>query len=629
MTFFRSKRNSTITIIIFGAIILTFIFWGGQKADHIGVSSLTEVNGESIPYAEFQKRLSQELKMFGQYLNQGKLADPLVQMLERKVATGLVMRKALAQKATTMGVRVGNEEVLDILQKEKAFFDPKLNRFSPTVYQAVLQANELKASEFEASIKEELLIEKLRNLIEGAIQVSTLEVGDAFRVEKTEFALDIATFEGAKLANSKKIEITEKAVAEHFEKFKSEYMSAEKRIADVGVLDISSLTEKISVNDADIEKYFQEKIKGSKTPSIGEGVAAHALHILMSDTSARGERRAKDLLKSLRTEDEFRSAAKTLSEDYSNSAQGGDLGYFSKGMMVKPFSDAVFGASPLGKAIGPVKTNFGFHLIWVLDRTPAEVSVKARSQQIQYLIRQDRLAEKTKQLKEEVQKILTDSKDVGIALKQKGFQLSQTLPFDSKSRLASLPYLVLEEATRAPKEKWQGPQESGKSLYVYRVTSMLPPQPMSLEEARPQVVKALETELTEKLVKNLNLRIIEKKAGWEDLLKAGADTITHKGFKPFQVTQVPGFSESDVLLKLVQELRPRSPISSPVIHEGKWVVFRGTEWSSIPTDLPEGETQRLKSDLLSKKRAQVFDQYTQNLLKASKIPEEFRKKYNI
>jgi peptidyl-prolyl cis-trans isomerase D len=629
MNFFRSKRNSTITIVIFGAIILTFIFWGGQKADRTNLTSLTEVNGEDIPYSEFQNRLSQELKMFGQYMNGGKLGDTLVQMIERKVAAGLVMQKALAQKASSMGIRIGDDEILEILQKEKAFHDPKLDRFSPTRYQDVLQLNNLKPAEFEAGIREQLLIERLRGIVEDSISISNVEVQDAFRIEKTEFTLDSATFDGLKLIESKKLSVSDKTISEQYEKFKSEYMSSEKRLADVAVLDTTELAEKISVADADIEKWFEEHGKPGKQPGLMNGVNVHALHILVSDTSARGESKAKELMKGIHSEADFRRVARSSSEDYSNASQGGELGYFGKEMMVKPFSEAAFGKTDLNKIIGPVKTNFGYHLIWVLDRTPAEVTAKARASQIKFLIRQERATNQLANLREEIKKVVEGQGDVASALKARGFEFSQTRPFDSKTRLTNLPFVILEEAMRAPRDKWQGPQESGKSLYVYKITNAIAPQPLTIEEARPQIVKSLEASLTEKLVKDLNIRLLEKKATWEDLQKAGAEIKTTKNFKPFQSTQIPNFSESDVLMKIVQELRPSASISSPVINEGKWVFFRASQWSTLPTAFAEADIQRLRTDILSKKRTHVFDQFTQNILKAAKIPDDFRKKYNI
>ena len=89
---------------------------------------------------------------------------------------------------------------------------------------------------------------------------------------------------------------------------------------------------------------------------------AHALHILL-----KTERQAQEVLKKLNNGGKFDDLARRYSTCPSGK-KGGDLGYFNKGDMVKPFDKAVFTAE-LFKVVGPIKTPFGFHLIKVLDRS--------------------------------------------------------------------------------------------------------------------------------------------------------------------------------------------------------------------------------------------------------------------
>ena len=91
-------------------------------------------------------------------------------------------------------------------------------------------------------------------------------------------------------------------------------------------------------------------------------VKAHALHILV-----KSERQAQDLLKKLEHGAKFDLLAKRFSICPS-AKKGGDLGTFNKGQMVKPFDKAVFDGE-LFKVLGPVKTQFGYHLIKVIDRS--------------------------------------------------------------------------------------------------------------------------------------------------------------------------------------------------------------------------------------------------------------------
>lgn len=84
-----------------------------------------------------------------------------------------------------------------------------------------------------------------------------------------------------------------------------------------------------------------------------------AAHILVDS-----EEKAKELLTQLEGGADFAELAKANSTDTGSGANGGDLGWFGLGMMVKPFEDAVV-AAEVGKVAGPVQSDFGFHLILV------------------------------------------------------------------------------------------------------------------------------------------------------------------------------------------------------------------------------------------------------------------------
>ncbi len=89
-------------------------------------------------------------------------------------------------------------------------------------------------------------------------------------------------------------------------------------------------------------------------------VRVKASHILV-----KTEAEAKQLMQQLQNGDDFAKLAKLYSQCPSGKS-GGDLGYFGKGQMVKPFEDAAFKAQP-GQVVGPVKTQFGWHIIKVTD----------------------------------------------------------------------------------------------------------------------------------------------------------------------------------------------------------------------------------------------------------------------
>jgi peptidyl-prolyl cis-trans isomerase C len=87
----------------------------------------------------------------------------------------------------------------------------------------------------------------------------------------------------------------------------------------------------------------------------------HAAHILV-----KREDKAKELLAKINGGDSFSDLAQKFS-DCPSGKKGGDLGWFGRGQMVKEFENAAFDGQK-GQVVGPVKTQFGFHLIKVLDQ---------------------------------------------------------------------------------------------------------------------------------------------------------------------------------------------------------------------------------------------------------------------
>lgn len=616
-------------MVIFGAIIITFIMWGDPALQDASLTSLTTVNGEEIPYSEYHRVLTRQLETYGQLMGSGKqLNDNLVQLVERQVASALIMRKVLAQKANSVGIVIGDDEILKFLQKNTAFQDPKLNRFSPTVYQAVLEANNLKPTTFENQIRDELASDRMRDLLEQSIAVSDAEIEESYRLHSQEMTLDSATFDPKELLTRKKIVITPAMIQENYKQHSAEYLSGEKRVATVGVFKTSIWNETLRPNAADVQKYFDENVKNSSEPEWSE-VRAHAHHILIADATDKGLKRIKEIAAGIRSFDDFKKAAQKSSEDYSNASQGGDLGYFNDKTMVKPFTQSIFGNSKMNSVIGPVKTDFGYHLIWVVDRTGAAKTFENRRQQIATLLQQQKIQTHMALFKAEVQKILKESKDVPAALKTQGFTFLETKAFDSKTRLPEVPFLLLQNALRAPKDQWQGPEDFEKNLYVYNVTKILPAAPLSLEDATPLITRRLETQDAEKYVRALYATLQKSELAWEKLSTEGADLKSTKNVKTFKLTEVPGFGQADNLLKMVQSLSSSSPLSVPLFHEGKWIIFRGSKWSGVAEKIPEETRTKIKEELLSKKRSTILEAYMQNLVKSAKIPDSFRKKYNI
>ncbi|MGQ9818916.1 MAG: peptidylprolyl isomerase [Candidatus Kapaibacteriales bacterium] len=105
----------------------------------------------------------------------------------------------------------------------------------------------------------------------------------------------------------------------------------------------------------------------------GENEVVRASHILIGFGNNKDSafKFAKNILRLSQKGEDFATLARKFSEDKGSAANGGDLGYFGKGMMVKPFEDAAFRAKP-GDIVGPVESQFGYHIIKIWDKKSEE-----------------------------------------------------------------------------------------------------------------------------------------------------------------------------------------------------------------------------------------------------------------
>ena len=152
------------------------------------------------------------------------------------------------------------------------------------------------------------------------------------------------------------------------------------------------LADKIAITDAEYKTQF-DAMKKEKVDA-GQIRASHIL--------VKTEKEAKDILAKINAGDDFAKLAKKHSTDTGSGEQGGDLGYFAKADMVKPFSDAAF-ALKKGQVSGIVQSEFGYHIIQVTD-TPSTWTLEEKRADVKDEIVSSKLNESVATYLEELKK---------------------------------------------------------------------------------------------------------------------------------------------------------------------------------------------------------------------------------
>jgi peptidyl-prolyl cis-trans isomerase C len=168
-------------------------------------------------------------------------------------------------------------------------------------------------------------------------------------------------------------------------------LAVQKLLTDV-------LKDKTAATPEQIDTFYKQNLDRFKQPE-----QVRASHILVSvpqgadeATKAKSKAKASDLLKQVKAGKDFAALAKENSQDAGSAVNGGDLGYFRPGQMVGPFNEVAFKLAP-GAVSDLVETQFGFHIIKVVDKKPAQTAPldEVRDQLKQYLEGQNRQRETT------------------------------------------------------------------------------------------------------------------------------------------------------------------------------------------------------------------------------------------
>ena len=217
-----------------------------------------------------------------------------------------------------------------------------------------------------ATVNDEVITEgELNHLLQSQYGLSTL---DALITNK------IVELEAEKLD----ITLTDEEIEEEYNEYAQSYggedallkaiktynMTKEDIIKDIKIylLTLKVMEDYIGITDEDVKTYFEENKDSFSTPEQVE-----ASHILVED-----EATAKEVIDKLNAGEDFATLAKEYSTDKSNAEDGGALGFFGRGEMVEEFEDAAFAMNVGEVSKEPVKTEFGYHIIKVTDKTEAK-----------------------------------------------------------------------------------------------------------------------------------------------------------------------------------------------------------------------------------------------------------------
>ncbi len=361
----RKNAASWLMKFILGAIVVVFIFWGVGTFRSQRLDVMAKVNGEKILVEDYQKAYNMTVerlrRMYG-----GSLPESLFKQLNLKeqVLNQLIDQALIRQEAKKIGLKVTDKEIQQVILDIPAF--KQNGMFDPRLYQMALRNAGLKPADFEQQLRQEMITRKLQTVMASGLYCPDSEALSYFKYKNAQIDVDFVKVNSSDCVSS--VNATDEQLKKWYENHKEEFRTDPQVKLKYLLFSKKDFEKSANVTDAEIKAYYQEHQDEFHEPERRR--ASHILLKVPKDANATVvEAKKKELLelkKRIEKGESFSELAKKYSEDKLSGAKGGDLGFFSRGMMVKPFEDKVFSMKK-GELSGPVRTQFGWHLIKLED----------------------------------------------------------------------------------------------------------------------------------------------------------------------------------------------------------------------------------------------------------------------
>jgi len=357
-------------VVVF--VLLVFVDWGSGRGSGGGAEVAVKIGRAEVSERDFVEHVRQI-----QDLYQRQLGDNWEQFrnqidLGQQAVQQIVERHLLLLEAEEVGLAVSTAELQEEILALPVFTKENGDFVGQELYRRILRNNRTTPQEFEAQLREDLLLQKLRAMIQEGIWIDDREVEEAIRRENE--SADVRAVQLRFERFLADVEVSEEEARSYFDEHASDFERAEERVIRYLVVETNRLRRLLEVDQASLEAYYDEHKEDFR-----EGEEMQASHVLIQvapgvSEADRAEARlkAQQVAKLARDGADFATLAETHSDDTGSKDSGGDLGWFGRGRMVPEFEEAVFGAKP-GDIVGPVESQFGFHIIKVVGYRPERV----------------------------------------------------------------------------------------------------------------------------------------------------------------------------------------------------------------------------------------------------------------
>ncbi len=609
--------NRKTLVRIFGGIVigilavsmLLYLVPQGTNTGSAATDALVTIGDQTITVSDVRQQMAQ-------ISSRGRIPKALEALYAQQILKQMIFQKELDLESQRLRIKVSDEERAD-----------RIKQFLPTVYSGGTFAGmeryssevqgrfNMSVPQFEELIRQGLLEEKFRRLVTDGISASPADLQEEFRARNQKIKLGYVYLKPEDI--EAKLNPSEAEIRAAYEKDKAKYEVPERRVVRYALNDISRIRQSVQVSDDELKPIYESRIQLYQVPN-----RVHVEHILFATrgkTDAEVEeirKKADDVLKQATKNAKFEDLAKKYSEDTTKD-KGGDIGWIEQGQTVAEFEKAAF-SLPKGGISGLVKTQFGFHIIKVLDKETAHTKT---FEEVKETLRAPALLEKTDKLAsdqaEQIAATIRKSSSMTLDALAKEFHLevSETRPVAATDAVLELgnSQEIKEAIFRARPGEVTQSIRTDRGYVVLAVKDIQAAHQGSLEEVRDRVSAELKKEMAtaqasakaQEMVRRVKvgekLETVAKSLGFE--FKT-SDLFARNG----SISGVASGRQLGAAFQL-----KAGEAGTPLSLGNNWLVYQVAEREEPNPDDFEKQRRELEEQVLQNKRNLAFEAFRTSL----------------
>jgi peptidyl-prolyl cis-trans isomerase D len=372
----KTMRNSfhhlkwTLFAVI-GVFILGFVFWSGSGPEDDAASQVVaRVGGERITAIEFDRQYRAQIERYRQ-MYQGNFSPELERALDlpRNVLDSMIERKLRLEAARRLDLSVADEELAEKIVT-LPFFQENGQFVGREAYERALRSNGLNPETFEEEMRQEMLLQKYAELVKASVVVPEAEILREYAEKNDRASIEYVLVPSSRIESS--AQPSDADLQQFLDKNKDRFRTPVQRRLKYLLVDKAKVRAKMKPSDADIAAEYEKRKDEMTVPE--QASAAHILVSVKTPGDPNADAVAKAKAENIAARASVKGAdwtklANENTDDPSGKNNGGQLPPFSRGQMVPEFEAQAFAMEP-GEIRGPIKSQFGYHIIKFNSKTP-------------------------------------------------------------------------------------------------------------------------------------------------------------------------------------------------------------------------------------------------------------------